>query len=62
MANTKTPHWYDVEAEAFGDVALAEAERAYRSATGDKSWARGFTTRFEAWLERTARADPAPQS
>jgi hypothetical protein len=55
MANTKRAHWYDVEAEEFGDVALADAERAYRSESGDKPWAFGFVQRFEAWLERSAR-------
>jgi hypothetical protein len=50
MAKAKRSHWYDVEAEHFGDFARAEAERAYRAETGDKSWTRGFTGRFEAWL------------
>jgi len=57
MASEKRKRWYDVAAEEFGDLARADAERVYRSETGDKSWARGFTSRFEAWLERNARAE-----
>jgi len=62
MAKTKTAHWYDVQAEDFGDVALADAERAYRSESGDKPWAFGFVQRFEAWLEGSARAGLASRS
>ena len=57
MAGNKP--WYDVEAERLIDVALADAERAYCSETGDTFWASGFTTRFEEWLERNGGADLA---
>lgn len=54
MAATESKPWYHVEAESLIDVALAEAERAYCSETGDKFWARGFTSRFDEWLEERA--------
>jgi hypothetical protein len=62
MAKTKSTHWCEAEADEFADVGLAEAERAYRSESGDKPWARGFIERFEAWLERSAGAGFAPQA
>lgn len=60
MAKTKSTHWSDVDAEDLVDFALADAERAYRSETGDKPWARGFIERFEVWLERSAGAGLVP--
>jgi hypothetical protein len=60
MAQSRNTPWYDVAAEAFGEVALAEAERDYRSESGDKPWAFGFVQRFEDWLARNARPGLAP--
>jgi hypothetical protein len=60
MAKTKGKLWYAADAEEFGDPALADAERAYRSESGDKPWARGFIQRFEAWLESSVGKEPTP--
>jgi hypothetical protein len=62
MSTTKSTHWCDHELDDFADVALADAERAYRSESGDKPWSFGFVQRFEAWLERNVQAGLAPQA
>ena len=61
MATITGKPWYDVEAESLIDVALAEAERTYCAETGDEFWSRGFTSRFEQWLDQRAGAALTPR-